>query len=288
MDEAEFDLENELADEERCHAEMMNQLYGEELDDMEFQEESKPIEAALLTVAQAPQTISKDLNDENSMMRIKDQPTPPAVLEALNQEYFQSRNKIPIEKYKSTLRPSSVEQRAGGGPSASSSHSFLAYSSPVTQAPPYHSVPSIKYLQDRPLLGAECESVTLPNGKRKYIYYRKISEGNGSYFSLRDSLLSRPIEEILKEAERNKITRLASSSSLDASSSLPSSNESTDAVASPMKQQGSTLLSKAHQLWVDKYSPKSFPQVPLPPPLPPSPPPLSLSVPLSLFCSLLS
>jgi hypothetical protein len=261
--EEEFDLDNELADEERYYNEMMmmSQLDegGEITEGMELEEEhGQTVSQQLEIVPSHLQEIPKEPNDRNSTITLRHEvgAESHAAIEALNQEYFQSRNKIPKEKYKPTLHHS--EQR-GGGPSnsfSSSSHAFLSYSSLVTQFPSYRTVHSVTYLKDRPPLGEDSETVTLPNGKRKYLYYRqqkKKSEDDGKY-SLRDSLLSRPIEEILKEAERNKIIRLASSSS---------SSSSTTSLA---PGQGNTLLSKAHQLWVDKYAPKSFPQVFIPPP----------------------
>jgi hypothetical protein len=129
----------------------------------------------------------------------------------------------------------------------------------VTQLPSFTSASSEskKFLKDRPALGDDCQSVTLPNGKRKYIYYRRDSSLKAAV-SEREALLSKPIEEILREAERKKIASLAAlEGNVPEGSRELFSGEDSSAAASQQRQ----------QLWVDKYAPKSFSQVCLPSPL---------------------
>jgi hypothetical protein len=98
-------------------------------------------------------------------------------------------------------------------------------------------------------LGEEYTHLTLPNGKRKYLYFRK-TEVKVSLYS-GESLLSKPIEEILHEAERAKITHLAQIE--EENKILDGNKHFFDTVSSSSQRND--------QLWVEKYSPRNFSQV---------------------------
>ena len=103
------------------------------------------------------------------------------------------------------------------------------------------------FLDDRPGKSTHSDypTVTLSSGKRKYL------RGRTSHCNLKsmhscEGILSQPMTEILKEAEKRKAEKLAFESE--------ASFDTKDAISSVHK-------SGKSELWVDKYSPRSFTQV---------------------------
>lgn len=179
-----FDLEDQLQEEESYYHELM--LQEEESYDQELIEQDN-----------MDRNIS---HEKHSSVSVSSPSSSSGVQNALNQEgSHQSRNK----SSNLNMKPPHLIERL-----QPISQSLFPYSGLVTQLPSYRSIDSTKCLRDRPPLGEEYESITLPNGKRKYLYFRKTEPK--SLFSERESLLSKPMEEILKEAEQRKITALSS------------------------------------------------------------------------------
>lgn len=275
MEEGDFDLENELMDEESYYNEIrggypeeeqeqegLSSLYGaeeaaamgnyvEELLQLERESEMKR------RGRERGEEVTQR-NDSNG------NPFPAAPIRAVAAPVIKPWDE-PMKK------PSGVVGGMTGGGTTSSSSSSLFSSSGragvggagggyITQLPSFISATAEakKYLKDRPSLGDDCQSVTLPNGKRKYIYHRRDGEAPPlkSVISERDSLLSKPIEEILREAERKKIASLAAheENNLNGSRELFSGETSSSSITNPLSY-------ARQQLWVDKYAPKSFSQV---------------------------
>jgi hypothetical protein len=286
-DDGDFDLENELMDEESYYNEIRggypeeegqhdsSSMYGgeesaamsnyvEELLQLEKESEikKKGMEQVRLEAEGVAQSDMSNINPSSSLLGgQRHLPSSPSAIVG-NQESILNNIKPWDESVKKPFERPSQPAVAGSTSSLFSSSGRAGVGGAgggyMTQLPSFisASLESKKFLKERPSLGDDCQSVTLPNGKRKYIYYRR-DPPLKSVISERDSLLSKPIEEILREAERKKIASLAAheENTLDGSRELFSGESSLSASTNPLSH-------ARQQLWVDKYAPKAFSQVP--------------------------
>jgi hypothetical protein len=93
---------------------------------------------------------------------------------------------------------------------------YFSQQSLITEEPPFRICPSKDHLHERPPLGTEHVSITLPDGRRRYLSIRQPNNINQQVTnSSRQGFLSRPIEEIAKEAELRMIANVAKRSEID-------------------------------------------------------------------------
>ena len=120
---------------------------------------------------------------------------------------------------------------------------------------------SSRYLDDRPLTttNEEYATITIANGARKYLRPRTAPARDASVaLPASGGILDRPMSAVLKEAEESKTLKLAAerTRALEKqrmlSTAIPSASDTSIDIPA---------FNLDKELWVDKYSPKSFTQV---------------------------
>ena len=119
-----------------------------------------------------------------------------------------------------------------------------------------------EYLDDRPITAnnEDYATITLASGTRRYLRKRRVQSSADSHV-VEEGMLSRPMKEILKEAEAEKIKKLATKHTKASEMHMSQSHSMDTSTNSSSNKDVLPALSQDKELWVDKYSPKSFTQV---------------------------